>query len=110
VPSTLDAATVTIGLLGDGVEHVSWSEDGYDGPHLLVMRRFGDPDGYCVIVNGNPHYGGVLAFDVTPGETALTLTAGAADELGLERAVTLRYDPESVDAGELRAVLGRLLA
>jgi len=108
VPSILDAATVTFGPLGEGIEHVGWSENGYDGPHLLIIRDLSDSDGYCVIVN-NPHYGGVLVFEVDPGETRLTLGAEAAQEVSLERVVTIRYDPAAVDPGHLRRALGRLL-
>jgi len=109
VPSILDAATVTLGPLGDGIEHVSWSEGGYDAPHLLIIRNVADSDGYCVIVNNNPHYGGVLAFEVEPGETRLTLSAQAAHELSVERTVTIRYEPAAVDTGHLGITLGKLL-
>ena len=68
MPSILDAAAVTYGPLSDGIEHAAWSEDGGDGPNLIILRRAGDPDGYCLIVNDNPRHGGVLAFEVRPGE------------------------------------------
>jgi hypothetical protein len=108
--SILDAAAVTVGPLGDGVEHAAWSEDGGDGPNLIILRRHRDPDGYTLIVNDNPRFGGVLAFEVSPGETRLTLTAEAAAELGVQRDVSLRYDLSAVAENELRAALGRLLA
>jgi hypothetical protein len=108
MPSTLDAASLTLGPLGEGIEHVGWSEDGYDGPHLLIIRDHADPDGYCVVVNNNPHYGGVLTFEVDPGETRLTFSAQAAQELGLETVVTIRYDSVKVDPGLLRDALERL--
>jgi hypothetical protein len=109
VTSVLHAAAVTVGPLGDGVEHAAWSEDGGDGPNLIILRRAGDQDGYTLIINDNPHMGGVLAFEVEPGDTRLTLTAGAARELGVEQDVALQYSAELVDEQQLRATLGRLL-
>lgn len=109
MPSILNAATVTFGPLGEGIEHVAWSEDGGDGPNLIVLRRAGDPDGYTLIVNDNPRQGGVLHFDIESGETRLTLTADAAQELGVEREVALRHAPAEVDSDALRAALSRLL-
>jgi hypothetical protein len=110
MPSILDAGAVTVGTLDGGVEHASWSEDGFEGPHLLILRNPSDRDGYCVVVNGRPNYGGVLAAEVAPGETRLTFSADAAHELGLEREVTLRYDLTLVDDEQLRATLTRLLS
>jgi hypothetical protein len=109
VTSILHAAAVTVGVLSQDVEHAAWSEDGGDGPNLIILRRHADPDGYTLIINDIPRFGGVLAHEVVPGETRLTLTAEAAHELGVERDVVLRYDPTAVDADELRAALGRLL-
>jgi hypothetical protein len=110
VSSVLDAAAVTCGLLGEGTEHAAWSEDGGDGPNLIILRRAGDPHGYTLIINDVSYTGGVLAYQVEAGETQLTLTAEAAHELHVEQAVALRYPASALDEDELRATLGRLLA
>jgi hypothetical protein len=110
--SILHAGAVTVGPLDNGLEHAAWAEDGLeglDGTHLILMRRTGDPDGYCVVVNGIPHYGGVLAWEVEGDETRLTLDRGAAADLGLERDVSLQHLPGAVDTDVLKAVIGRLL-
>lgn len=110
--STLHAGAVTVGPLDDGIEHAAWAEDGLeglDGTHLILLRRMGDPAGYCLVVNGIPHYGGVLAWEVGDGETRLTLDRGAAADLGLERDVVLQHLPGAVDCAVLHAVLGRIV-
>jgi predicted aspartyl protease len=109
VASVLDAVAVTYGRLAEGIEHAAWSEDGGDSPNLIILRRAGDPDGYTLIVNDNPRYGGVLDYEVNTGETRLALTAEAAHELGVERDIRLRFQASAVEASGLRSALAMLL-
>ena len=106
----LVAAVVTFGDLGDGVEHVGWSEDGGDGPHFIVMRNFSDRAGYCIVANHATHYGGVETVRVSDGATQFSLTPEAAEALGTGIQVTIQYPPTATSAMEIEDRLDRLLA
>lgn len=107
--AALLAQVVTVGQLEDGIDHVGWSADGRDGPHLILMRDFSTNDGICLVTNGGTYYGGVEAAAVGPGECRLRLTQEAADALGFPTNTLIRYEPGLVNESDLRSALGRLL-
>ncbi len=98
-----------MGVLEDGIEHVGWSEDGADGPHLIVMRDFSSDDGYCLVTRGGTFYGGVTSVRVEPGETSFFFSTQAADALDLGTTVAIRYPEQAVDEARLRATLESLI-
>ncbi len=110
VTPDLVAAVVTFGDLGDGVEHVGWSEDGADGPHFIVMRNFSDGAGYCMVANDATYYGGVKKVNVSEGATHFLLTPEAAEALGMGIQITIQYPPTATSAKEIKDMLDRLLA
>lgn len=106
--AALLAQVVTVGQLEVGIDHVGWSADGRDGPHLILVRDSTN-DGICLVTNGETYNGGVEAAAVGPGGCRLRLTQEAADALGLPTNTLIRYEPGLVNESDLRSALGRLL-
>jgi hypothetical protein len=83
--------------------------DGVEGDNFIVMRNFGDADGYCLLANYAVHYGGVESVEITEGQTRFIVSEEAATILGADTEIIIRYPTNAADTDALRIVLVGLL-